>query len=584
MAAIQPWLNAYSARFDNSSYGSDALGLFALGLRFGIDDLDNLASDVITGGGDDKKCDIIYVNREEQRIVVAQCYASEKEKKEAPANKASDLNAAISWLIAAPISTLPAQLQPYAEEVRDAISSGDIREVFIWYVHNLKESKNVEKELKTVETSAVTQIRALNKDDHIRVSAAEIGQTAFQTWYEESQSPILITEKFAVPVKEAFKVSGGGWRAVVAYVPGIFFYNLYKKHGTKLFSANIRDYLGSRASDSNINFAIKGTAELSPGNFWAFNNGITAIVNKAQIRTTGDKRRVEFRGISIVNGAQTTGALGSLEKPPSQKLFVPARFIETSSSDLVDDIIRFNNSQNRISAADFRSTDGIQKRLKIEFSELRDVEYDGGRRGGSTDAIRRRPNLLPSLAVGQALAAFHGDPETAYNRKAKIWTNDTLYARYFHEKTTAAHVLFVYSLLRKINIIKTELKAKLKNDPQSLTDIEKAQLDFFEKKGSTFLLVAAVSACLETILGRSVPDKFSVHFRKKSNLRDAEENWSKIISIVLPLSVHLSDGFSGKRITAEGVPKAINQFRTLFAAVAAPNKRALSEFAQLTNA
>jgi hypothetical protein len=36
------WKNAYDARFVQSKFGDDSIGLFALGLQFGIDDLDSL--------------------------------------------------------------------------------------------------------------------------------------------------------------------------------------------------------------------------------------------------------------------------------------------------------------------------------------------------------------------------------------------------------------------------------------------------------------------------------------------------------------------------------------------------------------
>jgi len=198
-----------------------------------------------------------------------------------------------------------------------------------------------------------------------------------------------------------------------------------------LFSANIRDYLGSRLSDSNINNGIKATAENEPHNFWVFNNGVTALVNRLTARKTKTGFKLKASGLSIVNGAQTTGAIGSLESSPPKKLTVPVRFIWTKDEELVENIIKYNNSQNKISASDFRSNDAVQKRLKEEFTAMPDAEYEGGRRGGASDTIKRRPNSLPSYTVGQALAAFHGDPATAYNRKSEIWVDDQTYSRYF---------------------------------------------------------------------------------------------------------------------------------------------------------
>jgi hypothetical protein len=165
--------------------------------------------------------------------------------------------------------------------------------------------------------------------------------------------------------------------------------------GVRLFSANVRDYLGARRSDSNINNGIMLTAKSEPENFWAYNNGITVLVNDFSL---GQNSKLTVRGLSVVNGAQTTGALGSVNDPLSNA-WVQARFIKTADQDIVSNVIRYNNSQNRVTAADFRSTDKLQKRLREEFALIPDAEYEGGRRGGSESVIRRRKNLLASFTV-----------------------------------------------------------------------------------------------------------------------------------------------------------------------------------------
>jgi hypothetical protein len=77
-------------------------------------------------------------------------------------------------------------------------------------------------------------------------------------------------------------------------------------------------------------------------------------------------------GISIVNGAQTTGAIGNLLSSPSDKVRVQARFIVCSNPSTIKSVIRFNNSQNKVEAPDFKSNDSIQSRLVIEFGSLLD--------------------------------------------------------------------------------------------------------------------------------------------------------------------------------------------------------------------
>ena len=59
----------------------------------------------------------------------------------------------------------------------------------------------------------------------------------------------------------------------------------------KLFSANIREYLGSRRTDKNINNGIKKTAQDQPSDFWAFNNGVTALVH--DFKANGKKITIE---------------------------------------------------------------------------------------------------------------------------------------------------------------------------------------------------------------------------------------------------------------------------------------------------
>jgi AIPR protein len=205
-------------------------------------------------------------------------------------------------------------------------------------------------------------------------------------------------------------------------------------------------------------------------------------------------------GISIVNGAQTTGSIASLSQQSSPDLQVAIRFVKANKAGIIEDVVRFNNSQNRLQAADFRSTDPIQERLRSEFNAIPEAEYEGGRRGGASDAIKRSKFTLPSYTVGQSLAAFHGDPVTAYDRKSELWTNEKNYRLIFTDRTTARHIVFCYSLLTAINDRKLHLCHKQKSDPASLTGIENTSLALLNKKGAHYLLVHVISQCMETIL------------------------------------------------------------------------------------
>ena len=67
--------HAFNAREDlKTMYGDNALLLYALQLRFDIEDIVAVASEALTDGHNDKKCDLIYVDRESGVAVVAQAY------------------------------------------------------------------------------------------------------------------------------------------------------------------------------------------------------------------------------------------------------------------------------------------------------------------------------------------------------------------------------------------------------------------------------------------------------------------------------------------------------------------------------
>jgi hypothetical protein len=503
-----PWISAFEARSDLVAYGANGLGLFALGLKFNLDDLATVAADAITDGTDDKKCDIIFIDTDNDFAVLAQCYLCTTPKSSAPANKASDLNTAVNWLLQREIDSLPDRIRFSAQDLRNAILEQKISKLHIWYVHNLPDSQNVRDELATVEATAKAALLHQFANSNLDIKALEVGSNTLTEWYHDTQSPILVNDDFTLPISGGFQIEGPAWRAYVTSIPLDFLRKTYIKYGTKLFSANVRDYLGSRSSDSNINNGIKRTAENDASDFWAYNNGLTILVNSFRPEAYNDRIALHFSGMSIVNGAQTTGSVGSLKNNFPSSALVSARFIQTDNQEIVYNVIRYNNSQNKVAASDFRSTDQIQKRLREDMRKIPSAEYEGGRRGGFSDAIRRPPNLLPSYTVGQALAALHGDPTVAYNQKSDIWSSDTLYAKYFNEHTSAAHIVFAYSLLKAVEAKKLSLVAKSRDNASNMTSTEEEHLAFFRRRGSTYLFASALSS-LEIVCRRKIPNLFA---------------------------------------------------------------------------
>lgn len=571
-------MSAFEERQDLKKYGDNALLLFALELRFNISDIFSVATQSLTDGNDDKKCDLVYIDTENKHAVIAQGYVAQPGKKSppksAPANKATDLNGAVSWLLSMDIDLLPERIKPAAIEIRGAIENDLIDMLEIWYVHNCPESKNVKAELTSASTSAKHTLNSKYAKSSIEVRYNEVGLESLEDWYRASTISILVDDEFKIQVPGGYRLETDDWDAFSTAIPAIWLHGIFKKYKTQLLSANVRDYLGSRQSDKNINYGIEQTAAAKPKHFWAFNNGITALVNHFEF----DEQTLTIKGISIVNGAQTTGAIGNLSNPPDSTAYVPARFIKCKDRKIVKDIIRYNNSQNKISPADFRSSDKIQDRLRKEFKkEYPSLTYLGARRGGEDDIIKRPINLVPSDTVAQSLAAFHQKPVTAYNQKGMLWDSDAEYAKIFHHDTHADHIFFVYSLFRAISNFKLELTNK---DEAICTNKDMEILSFLRYRGSIFLLIAAIGYCMESVLDERIPSAFALKFANIKNLEQGEKVWRPIVELAVAfrktLQKPLEKGLGLKN--EREVDEAIKEFASFFEATATSNKPIYKQF------
>lgn len=564
--ATAPGYAAFESRDDLAAYDDNALLLFVAQLKLGFDDVDTFASNSLTDGNNDKKCDLVAVVGDAQRVILAQGYMSSKEKiGEAPANKASDLNTGVSWLLAGELEKLPETLRGAAQEVRDALASGDVREFQLWYVHNCNESENVAVELAQAQKTADGIIKRDFPSLDVDVSAIEIGRAALEEEYARIQAPILVADEFTFDVPGGFEIVAEHWSAFSTAVDVADLRQLWATHKTRLMSPNIRDYLGVVRSNGNINFVIKETAKSQPKNFAIFNNGITVLVNGYEFHDEGGDGtpRLRIEGVGIVNGGQTTGALGSLNETEANSTtgaMVMARFVKCTNTSVLGDIVKYNNTQNKVEATDFRSKDDIQERLRQEFVPIPNADYRGGRRGGATDAIQRVKTLLPDSSVAQSLAAFHGEPNLAYNETRSIWYNDAVYSRIFRDTVTARHIVYTYSLLKAVEREKQNILA-IPED--SRTDAQKRHAAFFTARGSNYLLVAAIGSCIETVLGVAVANRYSLRFKKNVSPADAIEAWQPVIHLASAFSGHLLPATDRGLQAQERVKKAIDAFSSM---------------------
>ncbi len=569
---------ALKARSDLDKYGSAKRALFALQLFFNIEDITSIASDIVTDGSDDKSVDFVYVDRDNGRIIIGQSYESTRAKRQVKGTKAASLHQAVNWLLGGEEKVVPDRLKGAYREIHEALEDGAIADAEIWFVHNLGESKQVQDELDQAASAAHQHVMGRYNGLSINARGLEIGKATLNEVYEGSLSPILVSEEYAFDTGEFFMESGDNWKAVCVSIPATWLHDQYSLHKEKIFSANIRGYLGSARSKGNINNGIKDTATKRPMKFWAFNNGITALVHSFDVDR--DAGKLIIRGIAIVNGAQTTGSIGSVDRETVEGGRVLARFIDCSDANTVREIIRYNNRQNPTQAADFRSNDPIQTRLVKEFESMKIVGYNGGRRGGAEDVIRRpADNQISAPVAAQALAAFHGEPATAYHEKGQIWESNDLYTRYFSDRTTAAHIHFVYSLLKAIESLKADIVERAEKEKLQ-SDVELAE--FFKLRGSSFVVMSAVAQCIEVYLGTHVSDKFRLRFKKTSTVAEGAKKWETLLVPLLALAPSaLKPALDATRgLSRRGsVEQAVGTFRSLLQSTVNHNKSIYQAFA-----
>ncbi len=162
-------------------------------------------------------------------------------------------------------------------------------------------------------------------------------------------------------------------KAYYGTIPAAAVGEWYSQYGNRLFDKNIRYYKGS----TDVNQGIKEVLRNEPEKFFYYNNGIKIlckkITKKPAYSTSREMGVFILEGVSLVNGAQTTGVIGSIfmdtpETVSDAKVFVQMIDLGDSEEEQFTQITKLSNTQNRIDGKDFVSLDSNQERLRMELS------------------------------------------------------------------------------------------------------------------------------------------------------------------------------------------------------------------------
>lgn len=190
-----------------------------------------------------------------------------------------------------------------------------------------------------------------------------------KTGKEEIVIDLKAFSENGIPCLEAG--SNGEYTAYLCSIPGAILADLYNKYGGRLLEGNVRSFLTAKGK---INKEIRNTILNNPGMFFAYNNGIAATAYDVKVEY-GDvcPYITEITSLQIVNGGQTTASLAMAVINDKSKanglkdIYVPMKLSVVTpekAMELIPNIAKYANKQNKVSDADFFSNHPFHIRME----------------------------------------------------------------------------------------------------------------------------------------------------------------------------------------------------------------------------
>lgn len=214
-----------------------------------------------------------------------------------------------------------------------------------------------------------TEIQVWDIERLFRVCCSDLGRQAVEIDFKG------YTEK-GLPCLEASVVNTDDYKSYLCIIPGTVLADIYDTYGSQLLEGNVRSFLSTKVS---VNKKIRGTILSEPEKFFAFNNGVSATAMDLVIKNTSEGKFITYaKDFQIVNGGQTTASLSNArfkDKADLSNIYVQMKLTEVDSNvekanELIRNISRSSNSQNKVSEADFFSTHPFHVRMEQIASRL----------------------------------------------------------------------------------------------------------------------------------------------------------------------------------------------------------------------
>ena len=245
--------------------------------------------------------------------------------------------------------------------------SGKIRKI----KYHIFTDASVSATIKTVETVPINNIptdcQVWSLERLFRICSSDLARQSIEidfTHYTEHGIPCL-------PV---FDAATADFHSYLCIIPGRILADIYDEYGSALLEGNVRSFLSTKVA---VNKKIRETIISKPDRFFAFNNGVSATALNVEMADTSKGRFIrKVKDFQIINGGQTTASLSNArfrDKADLSSIYVQMKLTEIDETDadksteLIRNISKSSNSQNKVSDADFFATSPFHIRME-QFS------------------------------------------------------------------------------------------------------------------------------------------------------------------------------------------------------------------------
>ena len=220
--------------------------------------------------------------------------------------------------------------------------------------------KNVSKAIKNIDNFEIAEIVAecqiWDVERVFRVCASDAGRETIEVDFED------YTAK-GIPCLEASVAESSEYKSYLCIIPGEALADIYDKYGSGLLEGNVRSFLSTKVA---VNKKIRATVLNQPERFFAYNNGVSATALNVEVENRPEGQFITMaKDFQIINGGQTTASLSNArhkDKADLSSIYVQMKLTqignlgEEKATELIRDISRSSNSQNKVSDADFFAT------------------------------------------------------------------------------------------------------------------------------------------------------------------------------------------------------------------------------------